>query len=301
VTTYPRAWVYGRGRDVPTYYGDFCGVPFPASAGPPLIYTPMFAFFGDDERRRMLETYAAAYPGGIFPVCIDGGYVLGGREVYWPRPHYSDKPEAFTHFYQEIEGAGLRPLTFLMDDHGPRVADYLEPFVTVNRAHLQLTCIGFEVNDWMTPREITQACKRLRQMLGSGPKLFMHFTPQHGAACEGDGCEPAWWKSMSGILSGNLYQEFPTTPDANYQQNVADMVLRLTKGYWNIHPPMAVVMFERFAYYKFRGVKTERDGIQQGRIAMRVDGLAGFGDGGPMGLRLALADDEPPPTEAEEK
>jgi hypothetical protein len=280
MTTYPRAWVYGTSGHVP-FRGDFCGIPFQASMGPPLIYTPMYPCFGDDERRAMRELYAMRYPGGMWPINICGTYNDRGRPVY-PLFDYSTRPEDYRHFLLELRSQGLHPLVFLLaEENHHKDAEHLAHFIAVNHDLLDQCVVGWEVNDWLSPAEVTTACRKFRTMLGPDPYLWMHMTGQHGACCEGDGCEPRWWESLVGVLSGNLYQEFPPTPNDTYQQNLADWVLRLKKGYWNIHPPMHVVAFERYAFYKFRGQKTEQDGIEQGKIAMQVDGLDGFGDGGP--------------------
>jgi hypothetical protein len=115
-------------------------------------------------------------------------------------------------------------------------------------------------------------------MLGPDALLYIHMTPQHGALCHTDGCEPNWWRSLRGVVTGELYQEDPNTPLPNFQQNLKDLVLRLSGGYWGI-TDMDVVAFEYQAFRKFRG-SAEQVGITQGNAAMQVPGVKGFGDGG---------------------
>ena len=252
-------------------------MPFPAPLGPPLIYTPMYPVFDAPTRAAMRKAYKqAGYT--HWPISIAGGYVANGKDVY-PRFDYSQKPEAFRVFLNELWNDGLIPVVFLMDDHGPHTAGYLTHFVDVNRDLIRAASIGWELNHWMTDEEATQAAKDLRGLLSANTLLYLHMSPERAALCHTDSCESAWWHSMQGVLTGILYQHGADASIASFQARLSDFTTRLIDGKNGWPRGFDVVAFEYAAYRKFRGSPAQY-GIDRGNAAMAVKGVIGFGDGG---------------------
>jgi hypothetical protein len=265
-------------RDVlRAWRGDFCGVPFPSPLGPPLIYTPMYPVFDQPTRAAMRKSYKqAGYT--HWPISVAGGYAVNGKDVY-PRFDYSQKPEAFRVFVDELWNDSLIPVVFLMDDKGPHTAGYLKHFIDVNADLIRAASIGWELNHWMTDEEATQAATDLRGLLWANTLLYLHMTPERAALCHTDSCESSWWRSMRGVLTGILYQHGPDASIASFQDRLSDFTTRLIDGKNGWPTGFDVVAFEYAAYRKFRGTPAQY-GIDRGNAAMQVKGVIGYGDGG---------------------
>lgn len=261
------------------FRGDFCGVPYPQDRfGKHIVYTPMYPAYAAAERADQRALYKAkGYT--HWPISVAGGYVENGREVY-PRFDFTRRPAEFRVFLQELWSDGLVPVVFLMEDHGPHDAAFLKPFIDANRDLLRATSIGWELNDWMSDDEATQAAKDLRRLLGPDAILYAHMTPGHAALCHTDSCESAWWRSMVGTLTGILYQHDPKASIADFQDRLHDFTSRMVDGLNGWPTGFDVVAFEYAAFLKFRGQVSEQYGIDRGVAAMRVTGVVGFGDGG---------------------
>jgi hypothetical protein len=261
------------------FRGDFCGVPLAVPYGPQLIYTPMYPAFDGAKRAEIRATYKGrGYT--HFPINIDGGYVNRGREVY-PRFHYSDQPTEYRRFLEELWQDGLIPVVFLMDDKGPHTAAYLSSFLTINRDLIKVASIGWELDDWMDSTEAATAARDLRRMLGPDVLLYAHMSPGRTAMCNSESCEAPWWASMRGVLDGILFQVQPTASTASLQSSLSDWVIRFRDGFKGWPTGFDVVAFEYACKREFDGMASEQYGIDRGNAAMQVEGVIGFGDGGP--------------------
>ena len=172
---------------------------------------------GDAERVQAGRLHALADLGR-------GWVRVNGKEVY-PRFDYSQKPEAFRVFLDELWNDRLIPVVFLMDDHGPHTAGHLRHFIDVNADLIRAASIGWELDHWMTDEEATLAAKDLRGLLRANTLLYLHMTPDRAALCHTDRCESAWWRSMQGVLTGILYQHGPDASIASFQDRLSDFTM----------------------------------------------------------------------------
>lgn len=268
-----------------TFRCDIAGMHLPditAYGATEVVFTDIYPAYPPEIRRKIREqTHAHGYTHLVFSP--KGGY----RGLY-PNFNFIDRPDDFRAILREVWDDGLIPVVFLIpDDISPVTMDEIKrkltPFLDKTKDLIRVAATGWEINGWMSADVMTQSAIWLRSQLEPETLLYIHFTPEHAAGCDTDGCESTWWRSMTGVLNGIFYQD-DRRDEAALQDRLSDFTQRFGSGFHGWPTGFDTVAFEYSAYWEVNHGYPESFGQALGAAALRTPGpvpVRGFCDGGP--------------------
>lgn len=242
-----------------------------------------------------------------------------GYHDLWPDTDWRSDPDTFLDRLEELWNDGFYPVVFLLPDTGlcadgssidhDCVERELTPIYQSARFQelAKIVVLAWEPDysaaDW-------QWGAAWMERVFPNALRYIHFPSGHGAPGRGSELVPdgpyeneaAMWNPVAPHIHGFLMQATWTfggstgdgrTPEEQFQYDLWDLVRRFRDGYagWPTQGAgghmVDTVAYEYASYFCFyddsQGTPEEvaARAVEWGRIAESVDGVAGFGDGGP--------------------
>ncbi|MBI3724019.1 hypothetical protein HY251_08720, partial [bacterium] len=270
------------------------------------FFTDVYPAYPEDLRATIRKLYKEKSYTHL-PIAIR----LGDYHGLYPTYDFIDDVKGFRAILTELWNDGLIPVVFVIDDtlpaQTPADMDAIKAkytsFLTAVKDLVYIVVPGWEINAWMSPKNMTASCKWLKETLPDA-LVYIHFTSGH-AAGSGDGeSESGWWTSMEGVLMGILYQHDGTEGGDAVAARLSDFTIRFQTGFHFWPKGFDVVAFEYSAYWQTNEGKSEDWGNAIGDAAYTKTSpsIQGYCDGGTMPIAGPLppcpwlpARDTPPP------
>ncbi|HXE53747.1 MAG TPA: hypothetical protein VN541_12055 [Tepidisphaeraceae bacterium] len=284
-------------------------IPFGPRPGKPdnVVFTPMYGCYSPADRARM----RAAYKRRGYTHWAIGPLIAGNYHGKYPDDNELAHPDHFEDLLEELWNDGLVPVVFVLpldrrcglgkdgNIDWNTIDRVLTPIYRTPRFQrlARVVVLAWEPNDGKIVSTQAQWLAAVRWMARVFPHAlrYIHMTAGHDAPCDDSCSEAAAWRAIAPYLHGWLVQDGHFgQPDPNgaglnnFRTRLQTLVahLHVGKDGWpttSATPgrPLDIVAFEYASYWSFWNNRPESEAQRWGAAAMSVDGIAGFGDGGP--------------------
>jgi len=272
-----------------------------------VLFTPMYGCYSAADRARM----RAAYKQRGYTHWPIGPLIAGSYHGKYPDMNFLADPQRFADLLEELWNDDIVPVVFLLpidrrcglSKDGTIDWDSIErqltPIYRTSRFQrlARVVVLAWEPNDGNVISTQAQWLQGVRWMAKVFPNAlrYIHMTAGQNAPCAKNEDPAAAWRAVAPYLHGWLVQDgnfgLPDPEHAGLQrfrqalQDDVDHLHRGRDGWPTISAtpgrPLDIVAFEYASYWSFWNNRPDSEPRRWGAAALRIEGIAGFDDGGP--------------------